>query len=74
MLRRPTWLGCRLSDSGDQATSDRRPVSLQFDGEGIVMVPTALRATIAKAATRARRKLSTRLSPGEKNNPNGWPS
>lgn len=39
---------------------------MQFDGKGIVMVPAALRAETAKAAARQRRKLSTRLSPGEK--------
>jgi hypothetical protein len=39
---------------------------LTFDGKGIVMRPEALRDATAKAATRARRKLATRLSPGGK--------
>jgi hypothetical protein len=40
---------------------------LSFDGKGIVMRPEALREATAKAAAAARRKLVTRLSPGEKN-------
>ncbi len=40
---------------------------LQFDGKGIVMRPEALRDATAKAAASSRRKLATRLSPGEKN-------
>jgi hypothetical protein len=39
---------------------------LQFDGKGVVMRPDGLRPATAKAAA-AGRKLSTRLSPGEKN-------
>ena len=39
---------------------------LQFDGKGIVMRPEALRDATAKAAASSRRKLATRLSPGEK--------
>jgi hypothetical protein len=39
---------------------------MQFDGKGIVMIPAALREATAKAAKQARRKLATRLSPGEK--------
>jgi hypothetical protein len=39
---------------------------LTFDGKGIVMRPGALREATAKAAATARRKLATRLSPGEK--------
>jgi hypothetical protein len=39
------------------------PLMLSFDGKGIVMRPEALR----EAAATARRKLATRLSPGEKN-------
>jgi hypothetical protein len=39
---------------------------LSFDGKGIVMVPGALREATAKAAAAGRRKLATRLSPGEK--------
>jgi len=40
---------------------------MQYDGKGIVMRPGALREATAKAAAGARRKLATRLSPGEKN-------
>jgi hypothetical protein len=40
---------------------------MQYDGKGIVMRPEALREATAKAAAGARRKLATRLSPGEKN-------
>jgi hypothetical protein len=40
---------------------------LTFDGKGIVMRPDALRPATARAAAAARRKLATRLSPGEKN-------
>lgn len=40
---------------------------MQFDGKGVVMRPEALRAATAKAAAGTRRKLATRLSPGEKN-------
>ncbi len=39
---------------------------LTFDGKGIVMRPEALREATARAAAAARRKLATRLSPGEK--------
>jgi hypothetical protein len=38
-----------------------------YDGKGIVMRPEALRAGTVKAAAKASQKLSTRLSPGEKN-------
>ena len=41
---------------------------LQVDGKGIVMRPDALRPATAKAAAKARHKLSTRLSKGEKRN------
>ncbi len=41
-------------------------LGLSADGKGIVMSPKALRETTAKAAK--SRKLSTRLSPGEKSN------
>jgi hypothetical protein len=44
---------------------DDRLLVLSFDGKGIVMRPEALREATAKAAA-ARRKLATRLSPGEK--------
>jgi hypothetical protein len=40
---------------------------MQYDGKGIVMRPGALREATRKAAAGARRKLATRLSPGEKN-------
>jgi hypothetical protein len=40
---------------------------MQYDGKGIVMRREALREATAKAADDARRKLATRLSPGEKN-------
>lgn len=47
---------------------------MQFDGKGIVMIPAALRAGTLKAAERSGRKLTTRLSPGEKSGVSGWPS
>ena len=40
---------------------------MQYDGKGVVMRPGALREATAKAAAGSRRKLATRLSPGEKN-------
>jgi hypothetical protein len=40
---------------------------MQYDGKGIVMRPEALREATARKAAAARRKLATRLSPGEKN-------
>jgi hypothetical protein len=43
-----------------------RLLVLSFDGKGVVMIPSGLREATAKAARQARRKLSTRLSPGEK--------
>src|SRR5674476_1152735 len=39
---------------------------LQVDGKGIVMRPDALRPATAKAAAKARHKLTTRLSKGKK--------
>ncbi|MDQ2874263.1 MAG: hypothetical protein M3Y33_05400 [Actinomycetota bacterium] len=42
------------------------PLILTFDGEGIVMLPGALRPATARAAESAEGKLATRLSPGEK--------
>jgi len=53
---------------------DGWPLVLTFDGKGIVMLPEALRPATAKAAAAAKRKLATRLSPGEKNGRKGWPS
>lgn len=41
---------------------------MTFDGKGIVMVPEALRPATRKAATKAVRKLATRLTIGEKRN------
>jgi hypothetical protein len=46
---------------------DDQLLVLTFDGKGIVMRPDALRPATARAAAAARRKLATRLSPGEKN-------
>jgi hypothetical protein len=43
-------------------------LALTVDGKGIVMLPGALREQTAKAAASATRKLSTRLSKGEKAN------
>jgi len=40
---------------------------MSYDGKGVVMRPEALREATAKAAASTRRKLATRLSPGEKN-------
>ncbi len=51
-------------DRPGAAEKDRLLV-LQFDGKGVVMRPEALRPATAKAAAKSR-KLSTRLSPGEK--------
>jgi hypothetical protein len=50
-----------------EAAEPDRLLVLSFDGKGIVMIPSALRQATATAAARARRKLSTRLSAGEKN-------
>jgi len=41
---------------------------LQVDGKGIVMRPDALRPATTKAAAKARHKLNSRLSKGEKRN------
>jgi hypothetical protein len=46
---------------------DGWPLILTFDGKGIVMLPGALRPATARAAASAQAKLTTRLSPGEKN-------
>jgi hypothetical protein len=45
---------------------DEALLVLTFDGKGIVMRPGALREATARKAASARRKLATRLSPGEK--------
>jgi hypothetical protein len=68
-------LARRAAASIDAFYAGRRPgpspddvlVCLQFDGKGVVMLPGALRPATAKAAAESRRKLATRLSPGEKN-------
>ena len=39
---------------------------LQFDGKGIVMLPEGLRECTRKSAEKSKKKLQTRLSPGEK--------
>jgi hypothetical protein len=44
------------------------PLILTTDGKGIVMVKNALREQTRKAADKEKRKLKTRLSPGEKGN------
>ena len=46
----------------------RDPLVLSVDGKGIVMRPEGLRETTRRAAQRARPKLKTRLSKGEKRN------
>ncbi|MGH3223247.1 MAG: ISKra4 family transposase, partial [Streptosporangiaceae bacterium] len=46
---------------------DDHALVLTFDGKGIVMIPGALRPATAKAAAAAEGRLTTRLSPGEKN-------
>jgi hypothetical protein len=48
------------------ACPDADLLVLSFDGKGIVMRPEALREATATAARSAGRKLTTRLSPGEK--------
>ena len=45
---------------------DEALLVMTFDGKGIVMRPGALREATARKAASARRKLATRLSPGEK--------
>jgi hypothetical protein len=67
-------LARRASADIDAFSAARRPgpapdetlLVLTFDGKGIVMRPEALREATAKAAAATRRKLATRLSPGEK--------
>jgi hypothetical protein len=56
----------------DRCAASGRPQTdllvLTFDGKGVVMRPEGLREATAKAASAAERKLTTRLSPGEKGN------
>jgi hypothetical protein len=67
-------LARRAAADVDAFCAGRRPgpsaddvvLCLQCDGKGVVMLPGALRPATAKAA-QGRRKLATRLSPGEKN-------
>ena len=68
-----TWSGLWAADV-DAFYAARRPgpssadvpLVMQYDGKGIVMRPEALRHATAKTAAARRRKLATRLSPGEK--------
>ena len=48
--------------------STRDALVISVDGKGIVMRPDALREATAKAANKAKAKLATRLSKGEKRN------
>ena len=72
--RQVEQLAWRAAAAVDAFYARRRPgpgpedqlLVLTFDGKGIVMRPEALRPATAKTATAARRKLATRLSPGEK--------
>ena len=73
--RQVEQLAARAAADVDGFYAARRPgpagdevlLVMQYDGKGIVMRPEALRPATAKAAAAARRKLATRLSPGEKN-------
>jgi len=60
-----TFYETRASD-GPEATEDL--VVLSLDGKGIVMLKDALREATRRAAERAKPKLGTRTSPGEKKN------
>jgi hypothetical protein len=51
-----------------QPTDSSDILALSVDGKGIVMRPEALRPATAKAAAESDKKLSTRLSKGEKTN------
>jgi hypothetical protein len=54
-------------ESTSRAVADQRDVlALSADGKGIVVRPGALRPATAKAAGKAKAKLKTRLSKGEK--------
>jgi len=50
-----------------EAADSQVVLVLSFDGKGIVMLPGALREATARSAAVNRKKLATRLSPGEKN-------
>jgi hypothetical protein len=54
--------------AGEIEERTRDPLVMTFDGKGIVMVPEALRPATKKAASKAVRKLATRLTSGEKRN------
>jgi len=56
----------REGDELEEHTRD--PLVMTFDGKGIVMVPRDLRPATKKAASKAVRKLATRLTSGEKRN------
>jgi len=72
--RQVEQLARRAASDVDAFYAARRPgpapdedlLVLTFDGKGIVMRPQALRPATARAAASTRRKLATRLSPGEK--------
>jgi hypothetical protein len=55
-------------EAGENQEQTRDPLVMTFDGKGIVMVPEGLRPATRKAASKAVRKLTTRLAPGEKRN------
>jgi hypothetical protein len=73
--RQAEHLARRAAVDVDSFYAARRPgpapsdvlLVMSYDGKGIVMRPDALRQATAKSAAGARRKLATRLSPGEKN-------
>lgn len=56
----------RANDDAREATDDL--LVLTFDGKGVTVRPEDLRPATQKAAARATRKLSTRLTKGEKRN------
>jgi hypothetical protein len=55
-------------EAGEIEERTRDPLVMTFDGKGIVMVPEDLRPATKKAASKAVRKLTTRLTAGEKRN------
>jgi hypothetical protein len=60
------YAGRRETAEIEERTRD--PLVMTFDGKGIVMVPEGLRPATKKAASKAVRKLATRLTAGEKRN------
>jgi hypothetical protein len=62
-----TFYAARREDS-ELEERTRDPLVMTFDGKGIVMVPEDLRPATRKAASKAKRKLDTRLTAGEKRN------